>query len=86
MKKRKEEDMKAYKEILKQRMQNELLSQPRPIEYNINQGSNQNIVKVDLESIYLQRPLLMSGTQGKGNKKPQDDEKTCYTDAFEPII
>jgi hypothetical protein len=67
-------------------MQNELLSQPRAIEYNNNQGNNQHIVKVDLESIYLQRPLLMSGTQGQGKKKPQDDQKTCYTDAFEPII
>lgn len=73
MKKRKEEDMKAYKEILKQRMQNELLSQPRAIQYNNNQGNNQNIVKVDLENIYLQRPLLMSGTQGHGKRKPQDD-------------
>jgi hypothetical protein len=44
------------------------------------------LVKVNLEEIYLQRPLLMSGTQGNGKKIKQDDQKTSYTDEFEPII
>jgi hypothetical protein len=77
--------MKIYKEILKQRMHSELVGQPKAAQYN-TQGVSENVVKINLEEIYLQRPLLMSGTQVNGKKKQQDDQKTSYTDGFEPII
>ena len=43
-----------------------------------------NTVKVNMEDIYLNRPLLMT-TTNKTNKKKFDQE-TCFIDIFQPII
>lgn len=58
-------------------------NQPKAIQYNYGNGGNNNnitnnMMRVNLEEIYIERPLLME-SNNKG-KKSNDDSRTCFTD------